>query len=76
MNGHRGKLMTAQEAIAVLLHDGDCLALGGFVTNRRAYGLVREIIRQAKRDLYIEGGGSGGDIDMLIGAGCVRALQV
>lgn len=76
MNGHRGKLMTAQEAIAALLHDGDCLALGGFVTNRRAYGLVREIIRQAKRDLYIEGGGSGGDIDMLIGAGCVRALQV
>ena len=56
MNGHRGKLMTAQEAIAVLLHDGDCLAVGGFVTNRRAYGLVREIIRQAKRDLYIEGG--------------------
>ena len=76
MSGHEGKIMTAQKAIATFLHDGDCLALGGFVTNRRAYGLVREIIRQGKRNLYIEGGGSGGDIDMLIGAGCVKALQV
>lgn len=68
--------MTASRAISTFLRDGDCLALGGFVTNRRAYGLVREIIRQGKKDLYLEGGPSGGDVDMLIGARCVKAIIV
>ncbi|MEG1684210.1 MAG: CoA-transferase, partial [Oscillospiraceae bacterium] len=27
-------------------------------------------------DLYVEGGSSGGDIDMLIGAGCVKAMNI
>lgn len=70
------KVMTLKDAVAAFVHDGDCLAVGGFVTNRRPYALVREIIRQQKRDLYIEGGPSGGDIDMLIGAGCVAAINI
>ncbi|MDO4552489.1 MAG: CoA-transferase [Bacillota bacterium] len=68
--------MTAEAAISQFLKDGDCLAIGGFVTNRRPYGLVREVIRQKKRDLYLEGGPSGGDMDMLIGAGCVSIMIV
>lgn len=70
------KVMSAEEAVAAFVHDGDCLALGGFSTNRRAYSLVREIIRQKKRDLYLESGAAGGDLDMLIGAGCVKALNL
>ncbi|HWQ78829.1 MAG TPA: CoA-transferase [Anaerovoracaceae bacterium] len=70
------KLMSAADAIRNFLHDGDCLAIGGFVTNRRPYGLVREIIRQRIKNLYLEGGPSGGDVDMLIGAGLVTAIQV
>ena len=70
------KVMTAQEAISTFLQDGDCLALGGFSTNRRAYGLVREIIRQKKRNLYLESGAAGGDVDMLIGAGCIKAMNI
>jgi glutaconate CoA-transferase subunit A len=69
------KLMTASEAVSSFVSDGDCLAVGGFVTNRRPYALIREIIRQKKR-LYVEGGPSGGDIDMLIGAGCVIAISI
>ena len=68
--------MSAADAIGKFLHEGDCLAIGGFVTNRRPYGLVREIIRQKIGNLYIEGGPSGGDIDMLIGAGLVKAIQI
>lgn len=68
--------MTAEAAVSAFVKDRDCLALGGFSTNRRAYGLVREIIRQRKRGLYIEGGPSGGDIDMLIGSGCVEAISL
>lgn len=68
--------MSAEKAIAKFLQDGDCLALGGFSTNRRAYGLVREVIRQKKQGLYLESGAAGGDIDMLIGAGCVKAIMI
>jgi glutaconate CoA-transferase subunit A len=70
------KIMTEKEAVVEFIHDGDCIALGGFVTNRRPYGLVREVIRQGRKRLYVEGGPSGGDIDMLIGSGCVTALMV
>lgn len=70
------KVMTAQQAVERFVHDGDCLALGGFVTNRRPYALVREIIRQRKKNLYLEGGPSGGDMDMLIGAGCVEVMMI
>lgn len=72
----KDKVMTAEQAVRTFVHDGDCLALGGFSTNRRAYGLVREIIRQKKHNIYVEGGPSGGDIDMLIGAGCVAAISL
>lgn len=70
------KVMTAEKAIKSFVHNGDCLAVGGFVTNRRPYALIREIVRQGKKNLYVEGGPSGGDIDMLIGAGCVKAINV
>lgn len=66
------KVMTMKEAISKYVHDGDCLAFGGFVTNKKPYAAVREIIRQGRKDLYIEGGPAGGDVDMLIGAGCVK----
>lgn len=70
------KQMSLSDAVAKFVHDGDCLAVGGFVTNRRPYALVREIIRQKKHGLYVEGGPSGGDIDMLVGAGCVTAIMI
>ena len=72
----QNKLMTAQDAIARFVRDGDCIAFGGFSTNRRAYGLVREVIRQKKKDLTVESGSAGGDIDMLIGAGCVKVMNI
>lgn len=72
----QSKLMTAAEAIGRFVHDGDCVAFGGFSTNRRAYGLVREVIRQKKKDLTVESGSAGGDIDMLIGAGCVKVMNI
>lgn len=68
------KVMTAAEAVSKFVHDGDCIAMGGFVTNRRPYALVREIIRQGQKDLYLEGGPAAGDIDMLIGCGQVDVM--
>lgn len=70
------KVMTAAEAVAAFVERGDCIALGGFVTNRRPYALVREIIRQKKGELYVESGPAGGDVDMLIGAHLVAAINI
>lgn len=68
--------MTAAQAVEKFVHDGDCIAMGGFVTNRRPYVLTREIIRQGQKDLYLEGGPSAGDMDMLIGTGQVSIYIV
>ncbi len=66
---------TCEEAVRKMVRDGDTIAIGGFTTNRKPYALVREIVRQRKKDLYIEGSGSaGGETDLLIGAGCVKLI--
>ncbi|MCL5935190.1 MAG: glutaconate CoA-transferase [Firmicutes bacterium] len=67
-------IMSCEEAVNKLVHDGDTIAIGGFTTNRKPYALVREIIRQNKKDLYIEGSGAGGETDLLIGASCVKSI--
>ena len=45
------KVMTAAQAVEKFVHDGDCIAMGGFVTNRRPYVLTREIINSAPSTL-------------------------
>ena len=70
----KSKVMTLEEAVKEFVHDGDWIALSGFVTNRKPYAAVREIIKQGRKDLYLESGPGGGDVDMLIGAGCVKVL--
>jgi len=72
----QAKVMTAAQAVAAFVNDGDYLSFGGFSTNRRAYGLVHEIIRQGRKNLYVESGAAGGDVDMLIGADCVQAIMI
>jgi len=72
--GTISKVMTEEQAVSRFVADGDCIAMGGFVTNRRPYVFAREIIRQKKRGLYLEGGPAAGDMDMLIGAGCVSVM--
>lgn len=67
------KIMSLEEAVATFIHDGDSLTIGGCTTNRKPYALVREIIRQGRKNLYLHGAASGGDADMLIGADCCTA---
>jgi len=67
-------LMTCREAVERYIQDGDTIAMGGFVLNRKPYALVCEIIRQGKKNLYIEGSGAAGETDLLIGAGCVKVI--
>lgn len=69
----KNKLCSLQDAIAACVQDGDVLSLGGFTTNRKPYAAVHEILRQGQKDLIAVAGPAGGDWDLLIGAGRVKA---
>ncbi len=68
-----GKVITLSEAISKFVHNGDHICFGGFTTNRKPYAAVREILRQGLGDFVVEAGPAGGDWDMLIGEGRVKA---
>jgi glutaconate CoA-transferase subunit A len=70
-----GKIMNVSDA-ASLVKDGDQVALGGFTSSRNPMALVREIIRQGRKELYLVAHSHGQDLDLLIGAGCVKRLEI
>ena len=63
-------------AAASLIPDGATLSLGGFTTQRHPMAIVYEFIRLRRRDLYLFGHSPGGDWDVLIGAGCVKRVEL
>ena len=67
------KVFTMSEAISKFINDGDHIVIGGFTTNRKPYAAIYEILRQGKKDFVGESGPAGGDWDMLIGEGRVKA---
>ncbi len=62
-------------AAAALVADGDVVALGGGLSHREPMALVRELIRQGRRDLRVVGSAHGIDVDLLIGAGAIGAVE-
>jgi glutaconate CoA-transferase, subunit A len=69
------KLISLAQA-AALIPDGATLSLGGFTTQRHPMALVYELVRNRRRDLYLFGHSPGSDWDLLIGAGCVKRVEV
>lgn len=68
--------MTMAEAIANYVPDGASVALGLALEQLIPYAAGFEIIRQQKRDLTLIGPISDILFDQLIGAGCVKKVQV
>ena len=58
------KVVTLHEA-AQIVQDGDVVAIGGTLSAREPIALMRELIRQGKKDLTTVGGAHGLDIDLL-----------
>lgn len=55
--------------------DGMTVAVGGFINSLHPMAVVRQIIRNGVKNLTLVGSGSAGlEIDLLIGAGCVKKL--
>ena len=70
-----GKLLGLQDA-AALVPDGATLSIGGFTTQRHPMAFVYELVRLKRRNLYLFGHSPGGDWDVLIGAGCVKRVEL
>jgi len=71
----RRSRLVEEASLSSWFRDGMCLALGGLATACHAMIGVRHIVRRALRDLTVVGSAVGGlDVDLLIGAGCVRKV--
>ncbi|MCX6030584.1 MAG: CoA transferase subunit A [Chloroflexi bacterium] len=63
-------------AAAALVPDGATISFGGFTTQRHPMAFIYELIRFRRRNLYLIGHSPGGDWDVLIGAGCVKRVEL
>jgi len=68
------KRATLAEA-AALVGDGALVALGGGLCSRLPMALVRELIRQGRRDLHLVGSAHSIDVDLLVAAGAVKVCE-
>ncbi len=74
--GDANKVMSLKAAVERFVKDGAHISLGGFTIVRNPMGLAYEIIRQEIKDLHVYVHSHGLAFDMLIGAGCVKALEL
>lgn len=70
------KVMSPAEAISRFVHDGDHISMGGFTVVRNPTGLVQEIVRRKIRNLHVYAHSQGQALDLLIGSGCVGAVEI
>jgi glutaconate CoA-transferase subunit A len=68
-----GKVTSLRDAVADLVHDGDCIALEGF-THLIPHAAGHEIIRQGRRGLTLVRLTPDVLFDQLIGSGCARRI--
>jgi glutaconate CoA-transferase, subunit A len=69
-------MLTLKEAISRFVPDRSHISLGGSTANRNPMAAVYEIIRQGKKGLHLYGCIMGPGHDLLIGAGCVSAVEL
>jgi glutaconate CoA-transferase subunit A len=71
----RKEVLTTEDAAAALIGDGDVVIVGGFGTVNHPMPIIRALIRRKVKDLTVIGAATAGlEIDLLIGAGCVRKV--
>ena len=68
------KVLSLPEA-AAQVPSGATLSIGGFTSQRHPTALLRELVRRGVKDLIVYCHSAGSDVDLLIGAGCVRRVE-
>ena len=69
------KIVELSEA-AALVPNGATISFGGFTIQRHPMAFIYELVRLKKQNLYLYGHSPGGDWDILIGAGCVKRVEL
>lgn len=70
------KLMTEQEAVSRFVKDGDYLSYDCTIFLRGPSALIREIIRQRKKELWAAAKFTSHDVTLLVAGGCVTRVDV
>lgn len=71
----RKEVVMTAAAAAARIEDGMSIAVGGFGADNHPMTIVREIIRLKRRELTVIASATAGlDVDLLIGAGCVKKV--
>ena len=70
------KVKTLKEAVSHFIHDNCHISFGGFTVNRQPMACAYEMIRQEKKNLHVYIHSGGQALDILIGAGCVKAVEI
>lgn len=70
------KLMSLEEAVSRFVTDGCQLSIGGFTVTRNPMAAIYEIVRQRIRDIHLVCHSNGQGLDVLIGAGCVKRVEI
>jgi len=70
------KIMSLSEAVSTFIHEGAHISFGGFTVNRQPMAVAYEIIRQGIHNLHVYMHSGGQALDPLIGAGCVKAVEI
>ncbi len=69
------KVLCSLQEAAKLVKDGDVMTTGGATFHRAPMEVLREVIRQGKKDLVLVDREPAIDFDLLIGAGCVAKVR-
>ncbi len=60
---------------ASIVNDGMTVAVGGGLSWREPMALLRELVRQGRRNLHVVGTAHGVDVDLLCGAGAIDVVE-
>lgn len=75
MSKKRNEVVTSVREAASRIKDGMAIAVGGFGADNHPMAVIREIIRNGTKNLTVIASATAGlEIDLLIGAGCVKKL--
>lgn len=71
----RKEVLMGEEQATALIKDGDTIIVGGFGTVNHPMPILRALIRRGVKNLTVIGAATAGlEIDMMIGAGCVKKV--
>ena len=71
----RKEVVKSVEEAASVIKDGMTVAIGGFGTTNHSMAIIRQIIKNQVKNLTVIGAATSGlEVDLLIGAGCVRKV--